>query len=417
MVRDLGVTNEFLNNNLATTGKIQQVGSDRFLGKNLGSGSGNTDQVQPWYDVQVPDWTQNQHTAQWSTLQYYLSSVAATNSLVPVSSNYTSSFGSFPGGATFVGGVVAPNGYVYLVPAFVSKYYKINPIDNSVTSFGTTPWDGNQLGAFNGGVLAPNGKIYFIPSGTTMCYGVDPSSDTIFSFGGFTGNTIVNNTSLYAEGVLAPNGKIYCFPYRSSLCQVIDPSNNSVASFGTFVQSGNGPGGVLAPNGKIYMSIDTSSVAKIIDPSNNTVTAFATLSFNPGSANGVVAPNGKIYMADSTSYGIVIDPSNNTITSFGTFAFAAGAEGQKAVVLPNGYLYFFAHKGTLAHVVDPSNNTVTSFAITHGGTGIGSYHGGVQTLNGKLIYVPHASTSALSVNFLFHNYFNPNYITSPIAKP
>jgi streptogramin lyase len=368
-------------------------------------------------ELDVPGWDKGQHITQWSTLQKYLSATALTNSTIPASSNYVEIFGSFPGGASFVGGVVALNGYVYLVPAFVSKYYKINPIDNSVTSFGTTPWNGNQLGAFNGGVLAPNGKIYFIPAGTSMCYGVDPSSDTIFSFGTFTGNTIVNNTSLYAEGVLAPNGKIYCFPYRSSLCQIIDPSNNSVASFGTFVQSGNGIGGVLAPNGKIYMAIDSSNVAKIIDPSNNTVTAFATLSFNPGSANGAIASNGKIYMADSTSYGIVIDPSNNNITSFGTFAFAPGTEGQKAVVLPNGYLYFFAHKGTLAHIVDPSNNTVTSFSIPHGGTGVASYHGGVQALNGKLFYVPHAATNSVAVNFSNNNLFNSNYITNPMAKP
>jgi streptogramin lyase len=394
-----------------------QAGKDFYISNIIGTGSVTLSAKPGIRDIKVPDWTTGAHVRDWSTLQYYLSSVAKTNSLVPVSANYNEQFGSFTGGAAFAGGVVAPNGYVYLVPSFVSKYYKINPIDNTVTSFGTTPWNGIQLGGFHGGVLAPNGKIYFIPASTTMCYGVDPSSDTIFSFGSFTGNAIADNTTLYAEGVLAPNGKIYCFPYRSSLCQIIDPSNNSVASFGTFVQSGNGVGGVLAPNGKIYMAIDNNNVAKIIDPSNNTVTSFATLSFNPGSSNGVIAPNGRIYMFGITSFGIVIDPQNNTITSFGTFAYTGANHGSRGILLPNGFIYGFAHKTSLAHLIDPSNNSVTSFAIPHGGAGIASYHGGVQTFNGKLIYVPHAATTALAVNFLYNNIFNSNVITNPLNKP
>ena len=421
MVRDLGVTNEFLNTNLATTGKIQQVGSDRFLGRNMSAGTGNTQQVQPWYDVQVPDWTTGAPVTNFSTLQYYLSSVAVTNSLVPASSNYVEIFGSFPGTASFCGGVVAPNGYVYLVPAFVSKYYKINPNDSSVTSFGTTPWNGVQLGSFHGGVLAPNGKIYFIPAATSMCYGIDPSNDTVFSFGTFTGNVIANNTSLYLEGLVGPNGKIYCFPARSSLCQVIDPTNNTVQSIGTFVQSANGNGGTLAPNGLIYMNADNNGVIKVIDPSNNTVTAVITVASlgSVAAFNGTVAPNGKIYCSGVSSYGMIIDPSNNTVTSFGTFQYnqTNTRYGGRSVLLPNGLIYVFGMSyTTFAHLIDPSNNTVTSIYVP-GSVATHSYHGGVQALNGKLIYVPHAATNSVAVNFLNNNLFNSNYITNPLAKP
>jgi len=424
MARDNGIETRKLANNSVSTDKLFQLNPGQFIGRdNTQSGTGNVGASQSFPDISLTSALSapfNATTA-WRGLSAYISQVDNTNTFSASSGSYTTIFGSFPGSASFCGAVVAPNGYVYLVPAFVSKYYKINPIDNSITSFGTTPWNGVQLGSFHGGVLAPNGKIYFIPAATTMCYGIDPSTDTVFSFGTFTGNTIVSNTSLYIEGVLGPNGKIYCCPGRSSLCQVIDPSNNTVASIGTFVQSANGNGGVLAPNGLIYLNSDANGVIKVIDPSNNTVTAVITLPFTSYLAafNGTLAPNGKIYCSGVTSIGLVIDPSNNTATTFGNFAYSSvtAQYGGRSVLLPNGLIYVFAMaKTTFAHLIDPTNNTVTSIPVP-GNVSTHNYHGGVQALNGKLIYVPHASTSSLVVNLPFNNYFNPNYILSPFAKP
>jgi hypothetical protein len=424
MARDGGIETPKLAPNAFTTDKIFQIGQGEFIGRdNLQSGNGNVNATQSYPDISLTSALSapfNATTA-WRSLSAYINQVDNTN-LYNTGISTAQTFGSFPGTAAFCGGVVAPNGYVYLVPAFVSKYFKINPNDNSVTSFGTTPWNGVQLGSFHGGVLAPNGKIYFIPAATSMCYGIDPSNDTVFSFGTFTGNVIANNTSLYIEGCVGPNGKIYCFPSRSSLCQVIDPTNNTVQSIGTFVQSANGNGGTLAPNGLIYMNADYNNVIKVIDPSNNTVTAVITVAASLGSVaafNGTVAPNGKIYCSGVSTYGLIIDPSNNTVTSFGTFQYnqTDARYGGRSVLLPNGLIYVFGMSyTTFAHLIDPSNNTVTSIYVP-GSAATHSYHGGVQALNGKLFYVPHAATNSVVVSFVNNNYFNQNYILSPFAKP
>ena len=68
-----------------------------------------------------------------------------------------------------------------------------------------------------GGVLAPNGKIYGIPANATQVLEIDPSNNTTSLFGSLTGN------GKWAGGVLAPNGKIYGIPLNST--QILKISN------------------------------------------------------------------------------------------------------------------------------------------------------------------------------------------------
>ena len=142
MVRDLGVTNEFLAANVASATKIQQVASDRFISRGLANtNTGNVQGEQPWYDVQVPDWTTGAHITNWSTLQYYLSSVAQTNSLVPASAVYMEIFATnaYPveaGTQNWEGGVLHPNGKIYCFPENASVILIIDPDSNTTTTTG-----------------------------------------------------------------------------------------------------------------------------------------------------------------------------------------------------------------------------------------------------------------------------------------
>jgi hypothetical protein len=83
----------------------------------------------------------------------------------------------------------------------------IDPITNTTSTITGITGSGSK---YYGGVLAPNGKIYGIPADTENVLIIDPETDTTTTISGFTGST---GTAKYAGGVLAPNGKIYGIPY------------------------------------------------------------------------------------------------------------------------------------------------------------------------------------------------------------
>lgn len=418
LVRDLGVTNEFLNNNLATTDKIQQVNSDRFLGKNLGSGTGNTDQVQPWYDVQVPDWTQNQHTAQWSTLQYYLSSVAQTNSLIPISSAYISTFGSLPGDNAYFGAILAPNGKFYLPQGGSRSGSLIRVIDPIARTISVIATVAGGLGDndFIGGALAPNGKIYCHPYNQTVFLVIDPSNNTVTRIGTYT-----SEVAKYNGSVLAPNGKIYGVADSSTLIRVIDPDTNTVSVVGTYtVGNFSGFTAVIWKNGKIYGMPDgdnARTTVRILDPSNNTVTTIGVPSGTLRTVGGILAPNEKIYCipfgGNSFAY---FDPSDNSFSTFGAFTpftnvtWPDGSSYFGGVLAPNGKIYTVPYNHSLLRVVDPENNTVSVIATV---TGSQKYGGGSLGPDGNVYMFPSYATNILCINILNNNVFNINVNTSP----
>ena len=85
--------------------------------------------------------------------------------------------------------------------------------ENTVDTFGVL---GTATSKWVGGVLAPNGKIYGIPhdSGTVLV--IDPITNTVDTFGVLPGG------SKWVGGVLAPNGKIYGIPFNSGTVLVIN---------------------------------------------------------------------------------------------------------------------------------------------------------------------------------------------------
>ena len=428
MVRDLGVTNEFLAANVASANKIQQVASDQFISRGLANTStGNVQGEQPWYDVQVPDWTTGAHVTNWTTLQRYLSSVAMTNSLVPASATF-SGIGPVLDGTTyntFANFVLAPNGKLYGIPDYSTRAIVLDPVNDTLTTFGSFP--GNTFGGGGGtlgsGCLAVNGLIYASPLRATQAIIIDPANNTVTKFGSFPNGSLPYSTGglQFIDTISAPNGLIYFVPYASTQAVVVDPRTNGgtlATFFGNFegysgFNSGGYTGGTVAPNGKIYMVPFASSRIAIIDPYSpgGTSVQFINTSFSYNTyQRSVLAPNGKIYMIpNQSSIGAIIDPNNNTIT---TYNFPDGLQLTNGVLAPNGKIYCSSGY-SFAAIIDPENNTVTSLLIRGAGS-TSNVAGMTVTPNGKIYF----TTGIFGINIpyftlLNNNNWNINVCTNP----
>ena len=179
------------------------------LGVNRSTGNVSVSALPDISEIAVPSWLNGGHISDWSTLQYYLSAVAATNTS-PASAVYVEQYGSFPGSFAYEGGALAPNGKIYFAPGAATVGRIVDPSNNSVTTYGSFPG-----GNYQGGVLAPNGKIYFIPGGATVGAIVDPANNTVTTYGSFPGS------QAYVGGVLAPNGKIYFAPWNATVGRIL----------------------------------------------------------------------------------------------------------------------------------------------------------------------------------------------------
>ena len=73
---------------------------------------------------------------------------------------HTTSFVAAVGGrwGKWAGGVLAPNGLIYAIPALADAMLEIDPDKNTVSMFGMLPDSRSLEDKWNGGVLAPNGK-------------------------------------------------------------------------------------------------------------------------------------------------------------------------------------------------------------------------------------------------------------------
>ena len=134
-----------------------------------------------------------------------------------VESNQTdtvSTFGSVAGASKYIGGVLAPNGFIYGIPCSATTVLKIDPSNDTVSTFGSVAGASKYIG----GVLAPNGFIYGIPLSATTILKIDPSNDTVSTFGN------LGVADKYAGGVLAPNGSIYSEPFNATtVLKILSP--------------------------------------------------------------------------------------------------------------------------------------------------------------------------------------------------
>lgn len=255
----------------------------------------------------------------------YIYGMPAINStsVVKISTTGSSSAYTFITTASFIAGniggaALAPNNCIYMfVRGFRDstngRIYKLNTVTDQISVLGSPPGTFFES-AFLGAILAPNGRIYALPIGYGAVVKLNPNDDTFSTFGSIPSNA-------FANGVLAPNGVIYCAPFESGLIYKIDTNTDTISTINTglptVANANRWTGGVLAPNNEcIYFMPNSSTGSLKIDPRTDQITFINS----PGSSNflsngGVVGPDGIIYGTSSTIARIIINPFNDTITS------------------------------------------------------------------------------------------------------
>jgi streptogramin lyase len=397
------------------------------LGVNKSTGNVSVSGLPDISELDVPSWVNAGHISDWSTLQYYMSAVAATNTS-PASALSWEYFGSFPATGNIDGGVLHPNGKIYCNVtnsglANWSIMRVIDPNTNTVSTFNAAGQGSIAFGSSSAPVVAPNGRIFFVPYNRTFCMYFDPSTNTFSTFAGF--NAGAGNSSLMNGGVLAPNGKIYFAPFNDTVFRFLDPDALTINAYATI--TGNTPsshyyGAVLAPNGKIYFVPSYTSLFRVVDPSTNTVQVIGTITGSTNDNNyagGVLHPNGKIYIIPGNNSVLrIIDPATDTVTAVATYSDAALTGGwDGAVVHPNGKIYPAASNYLFAYIDPDTYALVTLNAIRP--VSYDSYHNGGKGIiapNGKMYLMPFNNTQALALTIPTNNNFNLNVCTNPMFK-
>jgi hypothetical protein len=332
------------------------------------------------------------------------------NSL-PENSWYT--IGNFPvNGGLYQGGVLAPNGFIYMLPGLSKNVLKIDPVTDSITIIATIPIPGNLFIAF-GGVVAQNGKIYCAPEDVSFVLIIDTITDTV-------DYTSITGITTCIGAVVAPNGLIVMIK-RNNGFHIINPQTNTYISLtvpGVPSSELNFSGGVLAPNGKIYAIPRDYTRVVVLDPVTLVVTTPAGLN---GITSyicrcGALASNGKIYgFPTNGAKLLVINPSNDTFVEV-AIAGLLGDSSRGGVLAPNGKLYSSPRDQNFTCIIDPVTNTVDyttikGFALP--GIG-GMFSGSVVAPNGNIYCVPHNYPKILVIrtglptqpNWMLKPYFN-----------
>lgn len=286
------------------------------------------------------------------------------------------------------GGVVAPNGKVYCLPSPSGSILAIDPVSQSAKHVAKVE---DNTGLYYGAVLGPDACIYGIPHGATKFFKLDPETNTVSTFGSAPGN------GAYWGGVVANNGKIYCVPCGASGVLELDPATQQLTSFGMHDPAQyKYSGGVLAPNGKIYCMPDRAKQILIIDPEKQDI-SFIEEDLGEGAGKtfgGVLAPNGKIYsgMAASNRM-IVIDPSNDSISYIENLP---ASKYIGSVLGPDGRIYSIPHRHNKVLVIDPETH---EFSYLENSETDGGHWGAVLTPHGSIIGVPREASNVLMIDF------------------
>ena len=95
---------------------------------------------------------------------------------------------------------------------FVKTYARISAMGFRPTTATNNEIDGiDGLSKYLGGTLAPNGMIYGIPRDSTSILKINPEDDTVTTFG-----SVSTGANKYYGGTLAPNSVIYGIPFNST---------------------------------------------------------------------------------------------------------------------------------------------------------------------------------------------------------
>jgi hypothetical protein len=289
------------------------------------------------------------------------------------------------GAGAFMGGVLAPNGKVILVPHGASNIGIYDPVANA---YADGPAHNKGAVAFMGGVLAPNGKVILAPRGSPNIGIYDPVANAYAD-----GPAHNKGAVAYFGCVLAPNGKVILISHDVLNIGVYDPVANTYADGPAH---GKGAGAfmncVLAPNGKVILVPRGASNIGIYDPVANTYADGPAHGKGAGAfMGGVLAPNGKVILVP---YGVlnigVYDPVANTYADGPVVPDNGGGfySGYGGVLAPNGKVIFVPHGASNIGIYDPVANTYADGPAHGNNLSMSFCCGGVLAPNGKVILVP-----------------------------
>ena len=179
----------------------------------------------------------------------------------------------------YFGTMIAPNGYVYVIPGDNRYILKIHPYTDEITKIDTNNTTERK---WTGGVLLPDGKIYCVARHYTKMLVIDTMTDTLSEVGSFTQNA--NNR--YNSGIYTPSGHLYIYGY-----DVLD-YNITTNTYSTKISNSVMMGGV-GHNGVLYLLNRDGQNIRRIDTVTNSV--LSTITRSCYYSVPILAPNGCMY--------------------------------------------------------------------------------------------------------------------------
>lgn len=338
----------------------------------------------------------------------YQCSMSKTIASATVADTTITPGGTVSGTFLYFGGVLLPDGRVFLVPtnAGVGRIY--NPQTNALTltagNDGGVTWPTGSQGGWAGGVLLRDGRVFCVPSNALKARIYDPVQNTVttpspeFRLSGQSG-------SAFAGGVLMSDGRVFCVPHNMTggNPKIYNPASDSVDIVGgTWPANGSFLGGVLLKDGRVFLcptgTAQSGYKARIYDPATNTtITPGGTYPDRAGSLafyGGVLMADGRVFVVPfGNTTARIYDPVADTVTTpNGTYpgggAFAGG------VLLPNGNVFMVPYNSTSAYVYNPYTNSASVISGSYPGSN--AYRGGVLLKDGRVYCIP-ASTSTARI--------------------
>jgi hypothetical protein len=282
-------------------------------------------------------------------------------------------------------GVLADNGKIYGSPYRSTSVLEIDPITETVSTFGTLSSDINKWYNIT---KANDGLLYCIPNNVTDVLEIDPINRTTNTYAGAT--SPVATVVKWPEAILASNGNIYGIPNRAQDVLEFNPTTKAINLFGGFtdnVPKWSKP--VLGSDGLIYAGpIQSETTILEIDPSTPSATTRATSITGTSSYNDIIFANGKVYLIpfDATGIGIF----NITTKAFTTTGnFSGSGKWNHSVIADDGHIYCIPSGGaTYVLEIDPSDDSYTTFGNVGDASTILQWNKAVLGNDGKIYAFP-----------------------------
>ncbi|EGD81992.1 hypothetical protein PTSG_02679 [Salpingoeca rosetta] len=273
---------------------------------------------------------------------------------------------------------------------------------------------------WNGGVLAPNGLIYAIPAAVTAILIIDPNSNTAdrTSITGLSslrrGCQSATNTAdvttipdvgvggSYNSALRLDDNLIYGIPRSGPAVLIIDPNTNTVDTTSIAgISGGTWEGAAQAGNGLIFSVPYSSKSVLIIDPKLRTADTTTITGISGGRKwhGAALGGNGFIYGIpyDSRSV-LIINPNTKTIDTTTISGISGYQKWHGAVTAKNGFVVGISRDYYKALIIDPITNRATQQSISGIPGGDARWYGGVLADNGLIYGIPYRVGTCLVVD-------------------